>query len=143
MDRALYDKLKRTQETFTCPEGHEQHFTESTTDEYERRIDELERKLELQAEHKERYEEYWRQAQERAWQNEKRAKHLEKRLLEHVHGVVEVAPSEFKWACECGSKGSKRFDTPEEAQAHHTEHFRRKECGARDTERVVELGMQA
>lgn len=148
MDDALYKKLQRTGETFHCPEGHAQHFTETVEDRLRKRIqkleqkakrvDELRRKLEREkkrADHESKQSdsllERWREQREHR-------KHLEALVLEHVEGIIEIAPDEYKWSCGCGGRGQKAFDTEEEARDAYEEHRRRNDCENGINGQVVE-----
>lgn len=115
MDRALRDRLKRTGGTFTCPAGHQQHFTESREQELQNKIDELERKVERL---ENREESLWETLDERhkqLQQQRERRRIAEKELLDDANGVVEIG-EEWMWACRCGGRGNKRFESKEEAK---------------------------
>lgn len=139
MDQALVQKLKRTGDTFSCPAGHEQHFTESPEKNLKERIKSLEKQLERSEERRERLDErvedFWED-----WKAEKRRrKFLESRLLDYAKGVVEVGEEQYRWSCECDSRGQKAFDDPEDALAALKRH-RRRNCPVSDP---VEVTMDA
>lgn len=126
MDEALFQQLRRTGETFTCPEGHKQHFTESKEKQQKEKINSLQNKvknLKRRVESKDStiddlYDD---------WREEKnRRKFAESRLLDYAKGVVEVAEDQFRWSCECDSRGQKTFDDVEDAKSAFQEHRRRR-----------------
>lgn len=131
MDRALFQKLKRTGETWTCPAGHEQHFTESTEQQLREKVDRLERKVsDLRESEREWFE---------RWRDEKaRRKDLETLVLDRATGVVKVGPEKYKWACACGSRGTKAFEDSEECRDAWQNHRRREGCGNSVPEDVIE-----
>lgn len=121
MDPALYQKLQQTGETFYCPEGHPQHFSDAEILQYQQEIAHLKERLGfLEDECDEAWDEY---LDERA-----RRKTAEQLLLENVAGVIELWPDEWKWACECESHGAKAFETEEAAREAWQDHVRRKGC---------------
>lgn len=116
MDRALVQKLKRTGDTFTCPAGHEQHFTESPEQRYKERIKRLKEKIS----HYERRVDSLDDSLKDRWGDYKREKsrreYAESRLLDYVNGVVEVAEERYRWSCECDARGEKAFDDPDKCR---------------------------
>lgn len=128
MDDALYRKLKRTGETFTCPSGHEQHFTESVEQKLRDRISDLKQSLQQKDRRIQSLEEEEDDLVDEILEYRRKADHLESLLLDSVSGVVEVAEDEWKWSCDCGSRGKKAFDTPEEARERLQNHVQRTDC---------------
>jgi hypothetical protein len=125
LDDELYQKLKRTGEKFHCPEGHAQHFTESTEQKLRERIDELENKVQREKDRANRYRERVDEFHD-DWREEKqRRQFVEQQLLQQSDGVVEVAAEQFKWACACGGYGQKAFDEEGDARAAYRKHQRR------------------
>jgi chromosome segregation ATPase len=125
MDKALKQKLQRSGETFCCPEGHAQHFTESKEQQLRERITGLESELEqtkrrLQS-REETLDEIWDDYQE---QKDCR-KFAESRLLDYAKGIVEVADETYRWSCECDSRGQKAFTDLDACQSAFQEHRRR------------------
>lgn len=144
MDRALYDRLKRTRESFTCPNGHEQHFTETQTSELKQQVERLQSNLTAKdetiadlRERIEREQDRKRNMMDRALDAERDWRHARDRLLDATSGVVEVAPETWMWACECGSRGRKQFSEPDEAREHHERHVRRN-CEVVTTEETTD-----
>lgn len=138
IDRQLRNKLQKTGETFTCPAGHEQHFSESPLKKKEEQIKALKSKVEgLES----RLEKYKGQAMDR-WdetrEERKRADHLERMLLSRANGIVEVGKDAFKWSCTCGSHGRDSYETAEEARKRFKEHQRRNDCENGVTDTVIE-----
>ncbi|WP_135306319.1 hypothetical protein [Haloarcula amylovorans] len=125
MDDALVQKLKRTGQTFTCPAGHEQHFTESTEQKLRERIEELEAEVE-------RYKSKYRNSREsrgtlydELLAEKDRRKFAESRLLDYATGVIEVADGQYKWSCACDARGQKAFEDVEACQEALDRHQRR------------------
>lgn len=121
MDKALYKRYKKTGDTFYCPAGHGQHFTESTEQKLREKIKVLQDRVD-------RLDDYsntlWEDLQ--AEKDQRRA--LEKRYLDSQHGVVEVNDEAWMWACNCGGRGSKRFESESEARRAYGSH-RDEYCG--------------
>lgn len=139
MDRALYDKLKRSGETWCCPEGHQQHFTETTEDalreelaELQRVVEEKERRISKLKQLTDSRNDSGRHWYDRAREKAERVNLLERMLLERAEGIVQVAPEGYKWSCSCGSRAQKVYDTPEEAQERYRAHARRTDCGTEE-----------
>ncbi|QIO25486.1 hypothetical protein [Haloarcula sp. JP-L23] len=131
MDEALVQQLKRTGETFTCPAGHEQHFTDSPESRLKRRIEKLEARAEELAEERDaaqrRLESFEEQADrwyDEAQTEKERRKFAESRLLDYATGVVEVADGGYKWSCQCGARGQKLFEEVDAAQVAYERHQR-------------------
>lgn len=145
MDRALYDKLKRTGESWCCPEGHQQHFTETTEDELreviaslqktveekERRISELEsaqQRLSAAEDALDRRRDTILEYRDRIQEQRGRVSLLERLLLERAEGIVQVSPDGYKWSCNCGSRAQKVHDSEENARENYQQHLRRSGC---------------
>lgn len=121
MDRALRDKLKRTGETFTCPAGHQQHFTESTEQQLREKIERLEDRLET-------FEEWEDQLRESKREYRELSNLFRRELLSRVEGVVELGDDDgYLWGCKCGSCARKMFDERNDAEDAYNTH-RRQHC---------------
>lgn len=130
MDRALYNRYKRTGETWHCPAGHAQHFTESTEQKLRDRIDGLERKVKRLKRHADN--------SHQAWRKEKtRRKHLEQIVFERVTGILQFGEDDYRWSCSCGGHGIKGFDTPEDARGAWQGHRDRQGCGEAVPQEVI------
>lgn len=131
MDDALYAKLQRTGETFTCPDGHPQSFTDSTYAKL-KRARKLIEKLKQQVNHNrgraEQYRDTIMDYVDDLHEERDRRKHLERMVLAERNGVIEVGPSEFKWSCPCGSRGRKSFESPDQAKRALAGHHDRTKC---------------
>lgn len=128
MDEALFQQLRRTGETFTCPEGHKQHFTESKEKRLKEKVKNLKRRVESKDSTIDDLYEDWREEKDRR-------KFAESRLLDYAKGVVEVAEDQFRWSCECDSRGQKTFSDVEAAKDAFREH-RRRRCTVDDPPEV-------
>lgn len=124
MDDALYRKLQQTGESFTCPEGHPQSFTDST----HAKLKDARKQIERLKGRIENFKDYERRSWDKYLEEHDRRTHLETMLLSEKNGVIEVGPGEFKWSCPCGSRGRKAFETAEVAHAALADHHRRTEC---------------
>lgn len=145
VDRELYEKLKRTGDTFSCPEGHEQYFTKTILDEKNEEIQALREEIaELQTriETLEYREGRFKERSKKAWddylEERERRRVAERVLLRNVVGIVEVGPGEYKWSCGCGNRGQKAFESAEAAREAYRDHQRRQGCVTEAAERVVE-----
>jgi len=128
MDAALVDRLKRTGDPFTCPAGHQQHFTESPEKQLRERVQQLEREVDRLEDRVGHYRENAHDAWDDLREERTRRKHAESLLLSYATGVVEVAPDEYKWACECDARGQKAFDSVENARDAFEAHQDRMDC---------------
>lgn len=137
MDEELYNKLKRTGETFYCPEGHPQHFTETTANKLRSRISDLKEKIERVQSRLDRKKEMYHDARDQYFDESERRNFVESMLLSEVVGVVEVAPEQWKWSCACGSHGQKAFDDRDDAQAAYRKHLRRQDCSDGQPEHIL------
>lgn len=138
MDAALVQKLKRTGDTWTCPAGHQQHFTESPNQQLRDRISELEATVESLQVRNEDLDET-ASAWYDSWRVEKeRRKRLETLVLDRITGIIEVGEDECKWACACGGRGKKAFEDPEDCRDAWQQHRRREGCGEAVPEDVIE-----
>ena len=137
MDDELHAKLQQTGETFHCPEGHPQHFGETTESKLREEVKRLRQKVEKLESHLNRRRERLHDAWDERQDERQRRKHVERLLLEHVNHIVEVGPGEYKWACPCGSRGQKAFESIEDAQDAYMDHHRRG-CGLVNVSEVIE-----
>lgn len=135
MDVALYRKLQRTGETFHCPEGHPQHFTESTEQQLRDRIEELERKLERAKGRAESRGD----AATSAWRAKraeiKKRKRIQSALLPAINGVIEVDDDCWLWGCACGGAARSTFETKGRADQGLRQH-RSQSCDGGVADRI-------
>lgn len=136
LDEQLYQKLQRTGETFHCPDGHPQHFSGSNTKKLKQRVEELESKLERAKKRADRMNDRAHSAWDQYQEQKQRRKFAESRLLDYAKGVVEVGPEQFRWSCECDSRGQKTFADVDNAKSAFKEH-RRRRCSIEDYEEVT------
>jgi len=118
MDQALVAKLKRTGDPFTCPAGHEQHFTGTPP---KQRLQERIQELETTVERLEAEVEDWRQEANDAWDDvldlQRQRRTLESALYERADGVIQLMEDEdYRWACACGSHCRTSFATEKDAR---------------------------
>lgn len=122
LDEALYRKLKRTGDTFHCPEGHGQHF-KSETKELRERIEELENKLERAQKKAKREHGKAVDYRKKLSDERDRVRRLKDKVLDDADGVVEAVEDEWAWGCACGSRGRKPFATEEAAREAYQRHL--------------------
>lgn len=129
MDEARVRHLKQTGDTFVCPAGHKQHFTESPESKLRERIGELERQVEREKKrakgYKDRASDLWDMCREEKASRDR----AEQALLDRSTGVVRFAEDSHKWACACGANGMKGFETADDARQAWKDHRRREGCG--------------
>lgn len=139
LDRALYAKLKRTGEWFTCPDGHKQHFTESPEKQLRDRIENLEVEVDRLEGRLSEYRDTSQKRWEERNEERKRRKHVEELFLSESVGVVEIYDGEYMWACECGGSGRKHFEDPDDAWSGLRDHLERQGCDPDDTPRPADV----
>lgn len=142
MDQALYHRYKQSGETWHCPAGHAQHFTESTesklrnkvkqlqqeikrlernqADELKQEVERLEHRLEI-AENRSRKE----------YQKANQAEQLARQLYDEIipywqnnrhSGVVKLTTRHYTWICRCGGYGRSFKRNREDAERLYEMH---------------------
>lgn len=116
MDKALYDRYQKTGETFHCPAGHAQYFSESTESKLNNRIEELERKVRSRDRRIQNLLDSIDRYRSDLNTEKQRGKQLREALADN--GVTGVIPGdeEWTWVCGCGGHGYKWFDEREDAE---------------------------
>lgn len=135
MDVALYRKLQRTGETFHCPEGHPQHFTESTEQQLRDRIEELERKAQRYKKRAERHSDTLRDLWADRREERRHRKRIQQALLPAINGVVEVDDECWLWGCACGGAARSTFETKTRAEQGLRQH-RSQSCDGGVADRI-------
>lgn len=124
MDKALHNRLKKSGDTFTCPAGHQQHFSgeEDLVQKLKNRISELEGEVERYKERYEHFRESMHNWHDKYREAEDARMEVQKRILDGRDGVVEVREEAYMWACECGNTGRAEFDTRTDARSGYQQH---------------------
>lgn len=113
MDRALYNRYKRTGDTWSCPNGHRQYFTESTEQPLREKISRLQTRIDsiLNSLDRERDEKHKHKNAKLALRDEL----ITVKRQDNPDGVLELYDDHYVWVCECGSNGVKPFGEEREA----------------------------